>query len=70
MGHLPELILMAPEIYRLSTYDGAGEMLGTLLEASRAGQSWPSFRDARALVTGGLRVRGWAWHQAAVLAQS
>jgi hypothetical protein len=39
----------------------AGEMLGTLLEASGPGQSWPSLRDARALVTGGLRVRGWTW---------
>jgi hypothetical protein len=41
--------------------DRAGEMLGTLLEASGPGQSWPSLRDARALVTGGLRVRGWTW---------
>ena len=39
----------------------AEEMLGTLLEASPAGRRWPSFRDARALVTGGLRVRGWTW---------
>jgi hypothetical protein len=39
----------------------AGEMLGTLLEASPPGRRWPSFRDARALVIGGLRVRGWAW---------
>jgi hypothetical protein len=39
----------------------AGEMLGTLLEASRPGRKWPSFRDARALVIGGLRVRGWPW---------
>ena len=39
----------------------AAEMLGTLLEASGPGQSWPSLRDARALVTGGLRVRGWTW---------
>jgi hypothetical protein len=39
----------------------AGEMLGTLLEASPPGASWPSFRDARALVIGGLRVRGWTW---------
>jgi len=36
-------------------------MLGTLLEASKPGARWPSFRDARALVIGGLRVRGWAW---------
>ena len=33
------------------------EMLATLLEASRPGQRWPSARDARALITGGLRVR-------------
>jgi hypothetical protein len=39
----------------------AGEMLGTLLEASPAGRRSPSFRDARALVIGGLRVRGGAW---------
>jgi hypothetical protein len=39
----------------------AGEMLGTLLEASPPGARWPSFRDARALVIGGLRVRGWTW---------
>lgn len=41
--------------------DRAGEMLGTLLEASPPGARWPSFRDARALVIGGLRVRGWTW---------
>ncbi len=39
----------------------AGEMLGTLLEASLPGRSWPSVRDARALVIGGLRVRGLVW---------
>jgi hypothetical protein len=39
----------------------SGEMLGTLLEASRPGRRWPSFRDTRALVLGGLRVRGWTW---------
>ena len=37
------------------------EMLGTLLEASPPGRRWPSFRDTRALITGGLRVRGWTW---------
>lgn len=36
----------------------AGEMLGTLLEASPPGRRWPSLRDARALVIGGLRIRG------------
>jgi hypothetical protein len=39
----------------------AGEMLDTLLEASPPGRRWPSFCDTRALVTGGLRVRGWTW---------
>jgi hypothetical protein len=36
----------------------AEEMLGTLLEASPAHHRWPSFRDARGLIIGGLRVRG------------
>jgi hypothetical protein len=36
----------------------AGEMLDTLLAASPPGRRWPSSRDTRALVTGGLRVRG------------
>jgi hypothetical protein len=36
-------------------------MLGTLLEASPPGTRWPSFRDTRSLVAGGLRVRGWTW---------
>jgi hypothetical protein len=39
----------------------AGEMLDTLLEASPPGRSWPTLRDTRALVLGGLRVRGVAW---------
>src|ERR1700677_2609833 len=33
------------------------EMLATLLEAAPVGATWPSLRDARALVMGGLRVR-------------
>jgi hypothetical protein len=37
------------------------EMLDTLLEVSAPGRKWPSFRDARALVIGGARVRGWTW---------
>ena len=37
------------------------EMLGTLLEACPPGRRWPSFRDARALIAGGIRVRGWTW---------
>jgi hypothetical protein len=39
----------------------SGEMIDTLLEASPPGRRWPSFRDVRALVAGGLRVRGWTW---------
>jgi len=39
----------------------AGEILDTLLAASPPGRRWPSFRDVRALITGGLRVRGWTW---------
>jgi hypothetical protein len=35
------------------------EMLATLLEASRPGAQWPSPRDTRALIMGGLRVRAW-----------
>jgi hypothetical protein len=37
--------------------DREEEMLGTLLEASPAGRRWPSARDARAVIAGGLRVR-------------
>jgi hypothetical protein len=39
----------------------AREMLGTMLETSPPGGRWPSFRDTRSLVAGGLRVRGWVW---------
>ena len=52
------LLLTYPAWYRRRRGE---EMLGTLLEASPPGGRWPSFRDARALVAGGLRVRGWAW---------
>ena len=52
------LLYAYPAWYRR---DRGGEMLGTLLEASPPGRRWPSFRDARALVIGGLRVRGWTW---------
>jgi len=39
--------------------DRGGEMLDTLMEAAGEGRSWPSARDARALILGGLRVRAW-----------
>jgi hypothetical protein len=56
--HCRWLLLAYPAWYRR---ERASEMLGTLLEASPAGRRWPSLRDARALATGGLRVRGWTW---------
>ena len=52
------LLLTYPAWYRRRRGE---EMLGTLLEASPPGGRWPSFRDARALITGGVRVRGWFW---------
>jgi hypothetical protein len=60
------LLRAYPAWYRRSRGE---EMLGTLLEASPPGRRWPSVRDARALVIGGLRVqaigglrvRGWTW---------
>jgi hypothetical protein len=36
----------------------AGEILDSLLSASRPGRRWPSVGEASALVIGGLRVRG------------
>jgi hypothetical protein len=56
--HCRWLLRAYPAWYRRNR---AAEMLGTLLEASQPGRKWPYFRDARALVTGGLRVRGWTW---------
>jgi hypothetical protein len=56
--HCGWLLHAYPAWYRR---ERAAEMLGTLLEASPPGRSWPSVRDARALVLGGLRVRGWTW---------
>ena len=41
--------------------DRAPEMLSTLLEASPPGRTWPTLRDARALIAGGMRVRGKCW---------
>jgi hypothetical protein len=56
--HCGWLLHAYPAWYRR---ERAGEMLGTLLAASPPGARWPSFRDARALVVGGVRVRGWTW---------
>jgi hypothetical protein len=52
------LLLAYPAWYRRERGE---EMLDTLLEASPPGRRWPCVRDARALITGGLRVRGWTW---------
>jgi hypothetical protein len=52
------LLLTYPAWYRRKRGE---EMLGTLLEASPPGRRWLTFRDARALITGGMRVRGWVW---------
>jgi hypothetical protein len=53
--HSGWLLRAYPAWYRR---ERAGEMLDTLLAASPPGRRWPSFRDTRALVIGGLRVRG------------
>jgi hypothetical protein len=53
--HCGWLLRAYPGWYRR---ERAGEMLDTLLEASPPGARWPSFRDARSLLMGGLRVRG------------
>ena len=56
--HCHWLLRAYPAWYRR---ERSGEMLGTLLEASPPNRRWPSFRDTRALITGGFRVRGWVW---------
>lgn len=48
------LLRAYPRWYRRQRGD---EMLATLLEASQPGRRWPSARDTRALILGGLRVR-------------
>jgi hypothetical protein len=53
--HCRLLLRAYPAWYRR---ERAEEMLGTLLEASPPGRGWPSFRDTRGLIIGGLRVRG------------
>lgn len=48
------LLLAYPAEYR---HERGEEILGTLLEATPGGRSWPRVRDVRSLVTGGLRAR-------------
>jgi hypothetical protein len=52
--HCRSLLLAYPAWYRR---DRGDEMLDTLLAATADGRRWPSVRDARGLVVGGLRVR-------------
>jgi hypothetical protein len=55
------LLLRAyPPAYRA---DRGEEIIGTLLEASAPGRSWPAPREARSLVAAGLRVRAAANRQ-------
>jgi hypothetical protein len=49
------LLRAYPSSYRAKRGD---EMLGTLMEASAPDRRRPSLRDTRALIIGGLRVRG------------
>jgi hypothetical protein len=48
------LLLAYPASYRR---ERAEEMLGTLLEATPQGRSWPHGRDVRGLLVGGMRAR-------------
>jgi hypothetical protein len=48
------LLRVYPAAYR---HERAEEMIGTLLEATPDGRSWPRLRDVRALVTAGLKAR-------------
>jgi hypothetical protein len=52
--HCRLLLLAYPAAYRRQR---GAEILGTLLEATPAGRTWPLPRDSRTLVTGGLRAR-------------
>jgi hypothetical protein len=60
------LLYAYPRWYR---EDRADEMLGTLAEASGPDRSWPSLRDGRTLILGGLRVRA-GMHQRLTAAAS
>ena len=53
-GHCRLLLRAYPAAYR----DARGEeIIGTLLEATPPGRSWPLLRDVRCLIAGGLRAR-------------
>jgi hypothetical protein len=48
------LLCAYPAAYREARGE---EIIGTLLEATPAGRSWPLLRDVRCLISGGLRAR-------------
>lgn len=53
-GRCRRLLRAYPPSYRA---DRGEEIIGTLLDAVPDGSNWPPARDARSLITGGLRVR-------------
>jgi hypothetical protein len=58
--HCRLLLLAYPAAYRRQR---EAEILGTLLEATPAGRTWPLPRDSRTLVMGGLRARAGLNHR-------
>jgi hypothetical protein len=52
--HCQLLLRFYPAAYREVRGE---EIIGTLLEATAPGRSWPRLRDVRCLITGGLRAR-------------
>ena len=52
--HCRWLLLAYPRWYRK---DRADEIVDTMLESAGPDRSWPAFRDSRALILAGLRVR-------------
>ena len=59
------LLRAYPSAYRAERSD---EMLDTLMAAAPDDRTWPTFRDARTLVLGGLRVRAAQNHRLSLLA--
>lgn len=59
------LLLAYPAAYRRERGE---EMIGTLLEATPDGRTWPLQRDCRAMLVGGLQVRAAQNHRLSTLA--
>ena len=55
VGSVADLVQYPRPVPRASSVSG---------RAGAPGGRWPSFREARALILGGLRVRGWVWRLA------